>query len=458
MFQDNVELLQARNPGLAFKQVLGKEVVTYRQLGDIPRCECLFLHGASVEAVEKLLGQVDLLCVLDDVWAPFLEKAKGEWFVDERIEFYDTASEGDWLKLAWRTLFKPWKLVELKEESVKVKLQEAKWGVEMSLNDYKDFGVSRYQHMKEHWQKPFGLLSEMKGALKGEAAILCGAGPSLKGQLEALKACKGHIFAGGRALQILHEAGVGIDFAGVIDPLFEHEDIEQWVAGSQAVFYQDRVIPSMSVGKRVWCGVGEGYPLLDWFYGERGFYLDPGWNVLNFLTSVAKFLGCDPIVFVGQDLKYEGGSKYAIDVEHVDNMARVGESKPDFMMAAKWVAEQGIKEVGLCEIVGEKSSLDFAMRQFDMGEKIGQFEKSLEVAAMSVKGAIEALKEGSRPHFILHEVELKEAMCYAPLLRPCWQLYRASMGFMDGGLPSQKEELCQFVLYKRILGQYGIYI
>ena len=468
MLADNLELLTKKNPTLAFSCQFNQKQVEYPSLQRVKKANTLFLHGASVEAIEKLRPHCELLCVLDDVWHPFLDEAPAIWFHDPNIEFYDTQNENDWVTLAWRTLFKPWDLIDLKAVDIRHKLELYKSGVEMSLSDFKDFGLSHYQHMKQNWREKRKVLVGAKDALKGEAAILCGAGPSLKEHFEALKQTEGHIFAGGRALQILYEKGIRVDFAGVIDPVFSHPDIENWVQGSKALFYQDRVAPEMCVGNAVWCGVPEGYPHLNWFYEQMGIELqiDAGWNVLNFLTSVARYLGCDPIVYVGQDLKYHNDQKYAIDVEHVDNMALQGDSKADFKMAAKWVEDQNLNLTTLDQVAHVRRSTPI----FDTCETkppVDQFEKSLTLAAIHVGQALEQLKvtKGFNPRFTLYEVELKEEICYASLLRPLWNLYRGSFG-IDGGVseaqPFEKEQLrakiCEYAFYKRVLKQYGIHI
>ena len=67
-------------------------------------------------------------------------------------------------------------------------------------------------------------------------------------------------------------------------------------------------------GPRLYINGGGGYDTPEWFEEHLGIaseVVDEGHNVVNFCTSLAYELGCNPIIFVGLDLAYTGMQAYA---------------------------------------------------------------------------------------------------------------------------------------------------
>lgn len=158
------------------------------------------------------------------------------------------------------------------------------------------------------------------GRFKNVPAIICGAGPSLHKNIDILKTLtdRALIFAGGSSLNILNEYGVNPHFGAGVDPNPEQQ--HRLIANhsfdlpflycprmkSEAL----RIIP----GELLYVSGSGGYDILDFFEQKMGVpssAIDGGYNVINFCTSLARWMGCNPLIFVGMDLAYTDAQAYA---------------------------------------------------------------------------------------------------------------------------------------------------
>lgn len=154
---------------------------------------------------------------------------------------------------------------------------------------------------------------------KGKPAIICGAGPSLEKNIEILKKLKNRalIIAGGTAMNALNAYQFLPHFGCGIDPSsFQFSRILSNNAFETPYFFRSRMNAEavrFLHGPRVYLPGTTGYPIAEWMDKELGFTpfkIDEGSNVINTSLSIAKKLGCNPILFVGVDLAYSLGRSY----------------------------------------------------------------------------------------------------------------------------------------------------
>lgn len=165
------------------------------------------------------------------------------------------------------------------------------------------------------------LEAKMRGQFKDIPAIICGAGPSLGKNIHVLKRLqdKALIMAGGTAMNVLNGADITPHFGLGIDPNPAHYNrLISNIAFETPFFYRQRMYPQalkMIHGERILVTGAGGYRLPAWF--EEKFEIpkvdsiEEGHNVVNFNLSIARELGCNPILIVGVDLAYSDNLSYA---------------------------------------------------------------------------------------------------------------------------------------------------
>lgn len=158
-----------------------------------------------------------------------------------------------------------------------------------------------------------------KNAYSGMPAIVCGAGPSLAKQIPLLKSLKDRaiIFAGGTAMNGLNAYNLEAHFGCGVDPFpTQVMRILANKAFETPYFMRNRIhknIPNVLHGPILYLPGATGYPISDWMDEKLGFSLLPleeGANVIHLCASIARLLGCNPIIFVGVDLAYTDGLSY----------------------------------------------------------------------------------------------------------------------------------------------------
>lgn len=168
------------------------------------------------------------------------------------------------------------------------------------------------------------LANALFGAFRNVPAIICGAGPSLEKNGHFLNDLKNRalIFAGGTAMNALNGMGVIPHFGVGIDPFpYQYTRILANEAYGVPYFYTNRINHSalkVVHGDRLFVA-GVGGHVISKYTEERlgiaGAHIETGANVVNFSLSLARCLGCNPIICVGVDLAYTDGASYASSVE-----------------------------------------------------------------------------------------------------------------------------------------------
>ncbi|MBS4171090.1 Uncharacterized protein NEOC95_001830 [Neochlamydia sp. AcF95] len=189
----------------------------------------------------------------------------------------------------------------------------------MNLAGEKGFIHNYYQNLMEIPSSK--IESKMLDQFKGVPAIICGAGPSLAKNIHLLKELKDKalIMAGGTAMNVLNGAGITPHFGLGIDPNPSHYNrLISNTAFEVPFFYRQRMYnPALKMvhGERLLVAGAGGYRLPAWFENQLGLPevvpIEEGHNVINFNLSIARELGCNPIIIVGVDLAYSNNSSYA---------------------------------------------------------------------------------------------------------------------------------------------------
>lgn len=163
----------------------------------------------------------------------------------------------------------------------------------------------------------------MFGKFTGIPAIICGAGPSLVKNIDLIGTLKDRalIFAGGSALNALNAYGIDPHFGLGVDP--NPAQITRLVSNQAyetPFFYRTRMhfeALNLVHGDKIFVAKNGGHQISEWFeekLGISGSDIPPGHNVLNLSLSLAKYLGCNPILVAGADLAYSQGESYATGI------------------------------------------------------------------------------------------------------------------------------------------------
>ncbi|NDE82215.1 MAG: DUF115 domain-containing protein [Chlamydiia bacterium] len=196
-------------------------------------------------------------------------------------------------------------------------------------------------------------LKSLEGALRGVPAIICGAGPTLSEQIPILKSCgsKAVIFAGGAALSALSSEQVPFHISAGVDPDPDPNRSLPPLHHPSPFFYQQRfsseLLGQLS-GLKIPVPMAYSGPFNQWLtrLETNPIELDGGWTVATFMTSLATFLGCNPIIWVGVDCSFkedmydktvaEGSKDFK---EHVVALGSDIKTKSDWVMASIWLSE-----------------------------------------------------------------------------------------------------------------------
>lgn len=207
----------------------------------------------------------------------------------------------------------------------------------------------------------------LKQAFAGIPAIICGAGPSLKADIETLRTLEGRalIIAGGSAIAALSAAGIEPHFAIAIDPNPEEQiRLQNSFAYECPFLFSTRLCPAVfatcngpfgylraGIGGAAELWLEEKLALTDPLLGEH--LSDESISVTTLALAFAQHIGCSTIILSGMDLAYTGGNRYAPGVRHQttsqtleiskspqDRLLRKKDKRGNFVKTAvRWVME-----------------------------------------------------------------------------------------------------------------------
>lgn len=161
----------------------------------------------------------------------------------------------------------------------------------------------------------------LEGSFTGRPAIMVASGPSLSKNVHCLQAAAGRavIIAAGSAYEALSHHGIVPDLVVSVDPT--DANLQHFVGRGDpqvALVYETRCTPGVIdefTGPRFVCvHASPVSQFAENYLGPKG-QLSMGGTVATAAFSLARFLGCDPIISVGQDLANTG------NVTHASGMA-----------------------------------------------------------------------------------------------------------------------------------------
>ncbi|WP_300383494.1 6-hydroxymethylpterin diphosphokinase MptE-like protein [Clostridium sp.] len=159
-------------------------------------------------------------------------------------------------------------------------------------------------------------INNFKEIYKNRPAIIVSAGPSLSKNIKEIKKLedKAVIFTGGRTLKALFNEGINPDFLSIIDAHeLSYELVEGIIENNNTTLVHSEILPSNVINKHK--GEKIFFSGMPWI---RNLINDHNYNftyssVAHTCTKIAMYMGCNPIIFVGQDLAYTD------DKVHADN-------------------------------------------------------------------------------------------------------------------------------------------
>ncbi|WP_297517633.1 6-hydroxymethylpterin diphosphokinase MptE-like protein [uncultured Clostridium sp.] len=157
-------------------------------------------------------------------------------------------------------------------------------------------------------------LNHYKEKFSDVPAIIVSAGPSLSNNIDYLKGFdKGLIISGGRTLRALQEKDIEADLLCIIDSgETSYELVKNRISqiNIPLVFNENTncKIVEEHKGPKV---IFSGNKIVDDIWGVELPRLVSGGSVAHSMTSLAIYLGCNPIIFIGQDLAYTNEKNHA---------------------------------------------------------------------------------------------------------------------------------------------------
>lgn len=166
-------------------------------------------------------------------------------------------------------------------------------------------------------------LSRLQRMLEGKPVILVASGPSLKKNMHLLENLRGQMpmIAAGSAYTILTGEGIIPDFVVSVDPLpLNYDYYVQCARDETCLIYESKLYPpvvSLFKGPRFAAftqGKSSDTSLTSWLahlVGKNDSFISAQGTVASAAFSLARLLGANPIILVGQDLAFTDGFNYA---------------------------------------------------------------------------------------------------------------------------------------------------
>ena len=159
--------------------------------------------------------------------------------------------------------------------------------------------------------------TSLDGAFAGKPCVIVSPGPSLMRNVDLLSEFVGKavIMTCSHALHSLDAAGVVPDFVAVADPKFSDIHFAGYDTSAPAAFVLDAAAHPGNYAldaQRIFT-FSTHQTVDEWIFGalSESAFLDSGGSVACVELSLAQRMGCDPIVFIGQDLAFSDGRYYA---------------------------------------------------------------------------------------------------------------------------------------------------
>lgn len=381
---------------------------------------------------------------------------------DPRVKIYPLESplqiEPLARKIAWSAVFRKMAVVG-GEKRFQEELERCHLAADLILSEAADWHAAVLKNARAN-RSAYRRGMALKGTFAGMPAIVVGAGPSLEKNGHLLKAFENRalIFAGGTALNAID---VEPHFAASIDPAAPHKQFKAHRFKNAPFCYQSRMSAdnfALMQGPKLLFPDGSS-EAINWLNGEEAF--DSGWTVGNFLTAVALHMGCSPIIFVGMDLCYSNGKKYAaIDVPLPDGLIRMGDvwTQRDWLMSARWTEEKkgpliDATEGGILALPKKKLEevLAECPERGDLRRKVQDAVESLLFAEPHERWDE---WDASLRRCITNLYAIDEEVVYQKLLLPLWQIWKPIFEREAEVHPEQSMELHKLSFFHQVLEEH----
>ncbi len=408
------------------------------------------------EALSQLLQNEDAILLLNDLRVKI-------FFLESPLQVEPVAR-----KAAWCTVSQETAILLLRSggwgAEFKHHLEHYQLGAHLTLSDAADWGVSFMENCRSALHLPHRDGLSLRGKFAGIPALIMGAGPSMEKWEGAEEfARKGLIFAGGSALNILDAEP---HFAASIDKEAPYRQFKMHPYSETPFCFQSRMNRENRalVHGPALLFPDPAAPWINWINGqEEGF--ESGWTVGNFLTSLALFLGCNPILLAGMDLCYGGEQKYAhLDASFGSGLIQVGSNwtQRDWLMAARWTEELAAKhpetqflhvtEGSICNLKLDPKAIERLPRlKQDLRKQV--HEAIQEIPLMDASRLEEW--EGSLYRCKLNADSFEhdeEEIVYQLLLKPLWEIWKPLFEReLIYDTRQDKMELNQFLFFQQVL-------
>jgi hypothetical protein len=146
-------------------------------------------------------------------------------------------------------------------------------------------------------------------------ALIISAGPSLEKHLDCINMFQGLVFSGGRTIKEFLQRNIRMDFMVSVDPT---DKVYELVEGSDSIGIMPPLFTYLESNLKVVKNHNNTRILMKSpsipISMNNEFDLDiimSGPSVSNVAVSIADYLGCNPIILIGQDLSYTDGKHHA---------------------------------------------------------------------------------------------------------------------------------------------------
>lgn len=237
------------------------------------------------------------------------------------------------------------------------------------------FSKSLFQNFIRNLKNSAGytVINSYKNLFEGKNAIIVSAGPSLEKNIHLLKEVQNKfvIICGARTLKSLTSIGVTPDFVCAVDP----QDITYTIMKDQLeskvplVFMDSanyKLVKEYKGPKILFSNEGmEIY--VEKIVGKKVDSIYQGGSVAHVCMGLAIYLGCNPVVFIGQDLAYTGDKFHAQNAKAMKNPGDVQATKIE-QNKEKWANMEGhnvyVRDIN-GELVRTSATLNHYREEFE---------------------------------------------------------------------------------------------
>lgn len=211
---------------------------------------------------------------------------------------------------------------ELEEYFIAIKEFITKVSVER--NTIKKFSLEWYNTLLENikFYANGKSIFEYKDKYKDKPAIIVSAGPSLNKNIDLLKNNTNNlIITGGRPLKALCERNIKPDFLTIVDSgETSFNIVKDWIETVECPLLMNETANLEATkrhkGEKI---VGTRNRFITRAFDNKIDTIDRGGSVAHSMTYFAMLMGCNPIIFIGQDLAYTNDKGHADGIEHCEN-------------------------------------------------------------------------------------------------------------------------------------------